>query len=556
MSTFKVIYCDKKNNNLMEPTVVTYGKVSYLRKNETYKEGYRFKGWYAYRISDNTLNYICKNGKTKFYKVGKQPKGWIPHLFLDECKVARLSKVDGDVVMMRAQWERCLLDAPEHASENKDILREKLLHRPIVLFGRANKCKNFYLGYYEKLNIRCILTNKREEEKIKLKDGTVLRVEPYCKEKIQPDDYVIVCCPVRNEFDEQYKNARSVLLQDGYEHVQDFVRMGVAKAILDEKKIWLWLGYCQFDKLREIFRRVAHIDQAFELFGMRYGRDTIKTSYKFYECQDMMKLCDVLVYIPLIVAEGKIDFDFMKFLPKDATLLSTPRTTFRGYYPYKDDDLETHHKYSYDRQIHWPFNYAENFLDELILKGFNDNEIYEEVMRDDFINESVIRKNLKLAYKSIQISEATTDVQILDYIKDNFTKHMLYRDGLHYQNDLYFELARRISEKLDLNAIDILNDLEREMEDNGQQYIDFTEIPVLPCVAKVLGLDFITDDTLWRVKITDQGEHRGTKHEIRMMTRKEWIYAYVAYTRAQMTLGDFWNLKKQMLDSDKIEIVS
>lgn len=548
MSNFKVVYCDTNNENLMEPTLVTYGQVSRLRKNEIRKEGYRFRGWYAYRVSDKKVCYEEGiNGKRKFYKEGMQPENWTLHLFQDECGVAKLSKVDDDVIMMQAQWERekCLINSPDHAAENKEILREKLLHRPIVLFGGGSKCKKFYQSYHKILNIRCILTDKKGEKKIKLKDGTTVKVEPYSKNKIRPDDYVIVCRSVKTWSDEEYENARRILTNYGFEHVKDFIRMGIARAILDDKKLWLWMGFCQYDKIRNILKEIDSIKQEYVVIGMRVGKDTIKTSYKFQDCQDMMKICDVLVYTPLIFAKGKMDFDYREFLPKDAKAFSIPRIEFRGYYPYKDDDLKTYHKYTYDREAHWPFEYAENYLDELILKGLNDDEIYDEVMKEDFIDEAVIRKNLKLAFKSIQISESTADIKILDYIKENFTNHMLYRDGLHYQNDLYFELARRVSKYLNMEVIDEINYMEHEVEKKGIQYTDFTEIPVLPCVAKALGLDFITDEKLWRVKFTEKGQHRGTTHEIRLLTRKEWIYTYVAYTRAQITLRNLWNLTEE-----------
>lgn len=544
MSSFKVVYCDGNDDSLMEPTMCTYDQVSHLRKNEICKEGYSFKGWYGYRVSDKKVCYVEREtNKKKFYKEGKQPENWTPYLYRDECKVSRTSKVDGDVIMMRAQWEREIMNAPEHAAENREILREKLLHRSIVLFGGGVTCKNFYRKYHKILNIRCILTDEKKEEQIKFEDGTTVQVEPYSKNKIRSDDYIIICRPVNIWFDEYYKNARNALTHDGFEHMKDFMRSSIASALLDKKKLWLWMGYCQFDIISQILTKVKSINQEFLLESVRVGKDTVKTSYKFQDCKDMVKICDFLVSIPLIIAEGKRDFDFEELLPKDAKALIIPSIVFRGYYPYKDDNIDARHKYTYDRRTHWPFKHAENVLDELILKGLNDDEIYEEVMREDFIDKSVIQKNLKLAYKSIQISESTADIKILDYIKENFTDHMLYRDGLHYQNDLYFELARRVAKYLNLDVIDEINSQELEAEKTGKQYHAFTEIPVLPCVAKALGLDFITDDTLWRVRFTEKGQEITSKYEIRMMTRKEWIYAYVAYTRAQMTLCDFWNLK-------------
>ena len=547
MSIFKVIYDSNcGSSDSMEVTTVVYGQLNHLNKNQFQRKGYWFKGWHAFRVSDQKMCYENIEGTKRFFYIqGQQPEGWKLHLYKDGAGVAKLSKIDDDVIVMYAQWEKekSIISCAEHSEENKQILKEKLLKKQIVLFGAGDRCKNFYQKYHKVLNIRCILTDKKTEKEIVLKDGSVIKVEQYHKNKILPNDYIIVCRPVKIWFDEEYENAKKVLVRDGFCHIEDFVRIGIAKMLLENKKLWLWMGFCQFDTLRDIFGSLNSIKQDFVMIGTRVGKDTIKTSYKFDDCKDMLKICDVLIYTPLIFSEGKVDFDYNEYIAKDTKAYSLPRIAFRGYYPYKDHDIDIHHKYTYDGALHWPFSYAENYLDELIKKGLSDDEIYTEVMREDFIAEDVIKKNLKLAYKSIEISEKTADIQILDYIKENLNKRLLYRDGLHYQNFMYFELARRLSKKLNFNCVEEIDELERQIEAEGTQYIDFTEIPILPCVAKTLNLDFVTDETLWRVKFTQYGKYRGTEHQIRMLTRKEWIYNYISYTRAQMTLCDIWNKK-------------
>ena len=95
---------------------------------------------------------------------------------------------------------------------------------------------------------------------------------------------------------------------------------------------------------------------------------------------------------------------------------------------------------------------------------------------------------------------------------------------------------------MQLNCEEEINSLENEIKDNGKQYIDYTEVPILPCVANALHLSFIDDKTLYRVRFTEGGVWRGTQATIREMTRKEWIYSYIDYTRACLTLNHFWNV--------------
>lgn len=549
MSKFTIVYdANSDATGIMYPTTVTYGEVTRLTSNTFDRSGYTFLGWYGYRLSDNKMCYEDAQGaKRHFYVEGKQPENWTPHLYKNSCGVAKLSTVDSDVVVMKAQWEaeRIICACPDRAEDNKEILRRKLLTRPIVLFGGGQRCKNFYQKYYKILNIRCIVTDKKDEKDIVLNDGRTVKIEPYNKDKINPDDYIIVCRPVKIWFDEAYEKSRNILSRDGFKHLEDFLRIGIARMLLENRKLWLWMGFCQYDTLRDIFGKIATVCKDYVGVGIRVGKDTISSSYKYQDCIDMLMICDVLTYTPLIFAEGKVDFDYRNYLPKDAQALSVPRIAFRGYYPYKDSDIDTHHKYTYDGNLHWPFSYAENAIDELVLAGMSNDDIYAEVMRDDFISETEIRRNLKLALKSIQISEKTADIKIFDFIQKNFTERMMYRDGLHYQNFMYFEIARRIARSLGINCEDELNDLEKQTEEQGIEFIDFTEIPILPCVAKTLGLKFITDETLYRVRFTDKGIYRGAEVEMRELTRKEWIYAYADYTRAQIVLKSLWNIESK-----------
>ena len=551
MSSFTIIYdenfADEDSvKEKMTPTNVIYGIQTPLQKNIYQRQGYEFIGWKAYRLSDKKTCYVNKadTKKRKFFLENEQPYDWVPYIYKDACNVALLSRVDKDIITMYAQWEKIqLLDnAPEHVEKNKQILHDKLLQNPIVLYGGAKECQVFYSKYHDQLQIRCILLD--DEDEIGNVSNCDVLVKKYNRMELNKKDFIVICRKVSIRLDNLYKTAKNNLVKSGRKITKDFIRQDIAQMILEHKKLWLWFGYCQLETLRkDIFQKLPSISSKYVLASFRYELDTLENSYKFDDCIELLKICDCLTYIPLLVADGKMDFTFKTYLPNDAKTVTIPRLPFRGYYPYRDSNMEVFHQYStkIDGKPHWPFAYAEKAIDNLIMEGKSDDEIYAELMRDDFISETEIKKNLKMSYKFIEISESQTDITMLDFIKENLEKRMLYRDGLHYHNFMYFEIARRIARFMNLECESEINNLEADIEKKGIQFINWTEVPVLPCVAKVLNLNFITDETLWRVHYAEKGIWRGTRATIKEMTRKEWIYSYISYTRACIVLNDFWD---------------
>ncbi len=546
MSEFTIIYdANGANGGAMLPQVITYGVATELYANQYTYDGYEFKGWLGYRTSDKKLCYKnLENNKRKYFIKDQQPSGWELYFYKDKQKIAQLSKKDGDTIIMYAQWEckSFLVPAVSDVKLNKKNIEKRLMDRNIVLLGGTKECINFYRKYHEFLHIhRLFSVDEAKVQKIEI-DNKIVLISPYINNCLEKEDYVIVCEKVKIRKDEKYRNIKEKLKKAEKIFIEDFIRSDIAEMILDKKKLWLWFGYCQIDTLRnDIFSNLSSINSDFILTSFRYGLDTMVDSYKYEDCIELLKICDVLLYIPVVINQGKLDFSFDNLIPKKTVKITLPRIAFRGYYPYRDSDLEVFYKYSIDGKLHWPFAYQEKIIDELILAGKKDDEIYQELMREDLIPENVIQKNLKLAFKFIEISEKATDIKILDFIKENLQKRLLYRDGLHYQNFMYFEIARRIVRKMDIDCEDEINELEKNIEKKKKQLIDYTEVPILPCVVKSLKLDFVTDDTLWRVRTTEKGAWRGSVI-MKTMSRKEWIYSYIEYTRACMNIQKYWNV--------------
>lgn len=518
----------------MDDTVVEFGKATRLRDNAFVREGYTFIGWDAHRQSDNSHCYMnTKTGARRYFKEGKKEKDFVRYYYRNMCPVAKLSRVDNDVIVMRAVWQRDVLrKKADKADENKEIIRNKIESNRIVLIGDAKCIEAFYTKYGSKLNIGKMIVTEEVTDK-----NSWLNMQMYKKDDVNTDNFYILCAEVKTRGDDVYKKIYTIMKDCNLRLMQNYIRSDIAEAVLDRKKIFLWEGFCQVQQLgMKIFNRV--IENA-ACFFFRYGLDTLPKSYKYEDGLELIKICDYFIYMPVIFAEGKIDYQFEDYLSLDAIKLRIPRIPFMGLYPYKASVFEAFHKYSIDKKLHWPFAYEESIIDEYILAGKDNEYIYSELMRPDLFDKKTIERQLKLAFKGIEIAEGQADIKISDFLKANYQERKCYRDGLHYQNFVYFELARRIADRLGIDCTDKINELEEKYK--NIELIDYTEVPVLQCVADTLGLKWVDDNTTYRVKFTEQGEWRG-KTSIKLMNRKEWIYLYCDYTRANISLIKIWNL--------------
>lgn len=438
-----------------------------------------------------------------------------------------------------------LATAPDTSEGNKRMVKNRLLKRSVILYGTPADCERVYRKYYKQLKISRLVSIDEKKHSFQV-DGKKVTVEAYSPSRLGIKDYVIICMQTQARRDDRYRQAKKLMKNTGRAVLWDYMRDDMAELVLEDKQLILWFGYCQIEPLqKDIFMAVPTAREKYVSISYRYEVNTLKSNYKYDECLELLKLCDVVVYLPLMIKKDKIDFEFETYAPKNTRYVSISRMTFKGYYPYRDSEGEVFHKYPMDGKKHWPFGYQEKLLDDMIATGMSDDEIYAEIMRDDFISEKEILKNLRWSYKFIEISEKTADIKMLDFIKENVTKKLLYRDGWHYTNVLYFELSRRIAAFLGLDCKEELDALEVRIQEKGTQFINFTEVPILPCVAKTLGLEFVTDETLWRVRTTYAGVWTGTAVTVKMMTRKEWIYAYLEYTRSAMTISKYRNLLEE-----------
>lgn len=408
----------------------------------------------------------------------------------------------------------------------KELVREKLSAKRIVLFGAGIVAEEFYQVYKEKLNI-CSCVSNLEKEWGKVVLGNTLEVKPFRSEEIGPEDYIIVCGPVA------FRTIELQLKAEGFEMYEDFIEAQIAEAIWANKKIALFYGQCV---LRDIYRCCVQVkaftDEYFPVFTQAVTGQAVVTNRVLYYVKD---LCDIYVYTPKLLDYDSIYFLSPEELPINCKIVSVSNLLVSLYWPQIDAQLKAYndlylHAYNAKRDMdfyHSLYRRADKNINKMVLEGKTSREIIEALSDTFFYDEKQIKRNCKIALKSIEIAENKVDVKMGDFIKENYARIKLYQNFLHPNKRIVWEYTRRLMHEMAISDGEI-----EQLENKSREHIhQGGDVPIYPSVAKTLELEFIDENTKYEILIGNG---------IVYMTFEEYIEHYVEYTRKALEVINMW----------------
>ena len=116
------------------------------------------------------------------------------------------------------------------------------------------------------------------------------------------------------------------------------------------------------------------------------------------------------------------------------------------------------------------------------------NEIYEESQKLDFISDEKIKYYHDRNFEFLENKILTSNIpELLDFIKNNFTKVRLWSNPFHPTGVLLNELSKNIFRKLNLTYNDD-DSIQNICELNGT--LNDWVIPIFPSVKKYYNMDF------------------------------------------------------------------
>ena len=422
---------------------------------------------------------------------------------------------------------------------SKEYINAKVKFTSITVVGTGDLAYRFCKTWGDKLDIRCAVNidgspvNSELEKIYEIRNGI---------ENINRNDYVIICLPFIHNLDilPEYAVARDNLLRNGFKAFQDFTYYRFFEAADTGKKIMLFCGYCELGGVKQILDLTSANDKYCMIF-YHMGRDTNQNAPGYKDFIATVKFCDILLYAPYVINRETIPVDILKLIKSDTKVVKIPQISFRGYAPYKSIRFnERNFELTLFGIVRYPFLYKIPFVNEMINKGMSNEKILSELKRDDLFSKEEIINNYKEALQILKKMDAYSDVPIYDFIEKSFNKSHVFKDCVHANDLVFFEYARRIAAYFHEDLQNEIDALEIKCRENGAYFQVASEEPILPCVAKTLGLTFVSNDKLYMEKVTDE--------KIRFKTFDEWFTDYCDYFRAvrqvRKTLSPIYRTKK------------
>lgn len=405
----------------------------------------------------------------------------------------------------------------------KALVKERLQNRRIILFGAGQIAEEFYQEVKGRLPISHCVSNVAKEwgEKAFLEE---LDVQPFRKDELEENDYLIICGPIA------FRDIELQLSKEGLSMYEDFVESHIAEVVFNNKKFALFYGQCI---LRDIYQRLMQVP-AFSkeyksVFTQTIKHQAVVTNRLLYYAKD---ICDLYVYTPKILDIDSIYSLSPEEMPADCKIVSVSNLTSSLYWPQintKIDEYNDWYLYSYNSErtmdfFHTLYRKEDCNINRMVLEGKSTKEIVDTLSSEDYYSDKQVKRSFQYAMKLIQIAEKDVDIKIADFILENFRKQMLYQNFIHPNKCVIYEYIRRLLHAIDISTAEV-DELEQEAPVHEHQSGD---VPIYPSVIKALELEFVDNATKYEIMVGN-----GMVY----MTFREYMEHFAEYTRKTMEIS-------------------
>lgn len=173
--------------------------------------------------------------------------------------------------------------------------------------------------------------------------------------------------------------------------------------------------------------------------------------------------------------------NLIKKLSSKCQVITIMNIFFNGYFI---QQTENRNNVMEEIQQSGLFPYGDIFVDELLKRGFKEEDILEQIQDENFIAPEVIDQAVYQSLSELKKREKNADVVISDYIELNYKERQLFYSPNHPVNTVLIEYARRLIRYMGLVDSEIREDIVYVKVGclKGQ------DIPVYPSVIKRLGM--------------------------------------------------------------------
>ena len=285
----------------------------------------------------------------------------------------------------------------------------------------------------------------------------------------------------------------------------------------DRKTVILHGYYCFVRDLYIVLNSIESFRGEYNLIPALYEK------YPVYPYRRIMNQIISKAYIYIYNQESKPYYYFKSELPQNCKVISIPCINFGGFHP---QILRKGAEYFNPLYIEPKgptriYLFGDKYVNEMILKGMSSESIFKVVSDENFIERHVSEQSMQRELRIMEVLERQCDVKIAEFVKERYKTTRLFPICDHWTLGIAKEFARQILDLLDIQGIMNIRTPPKR----------YNEVPIYPCVAKALGIEWVNEETEYYMQI-------GKEHKY--LTFEEYIYSYSNVMRAMYSIKKIW----------------
>ena len=313
---------------------------------------------------------------------------------------------------------------------------------------------------------------------------------------------------------------------------EEYVDGNLVKAILSDKKIAIIAGACQVSVVSDFLNQMTCFTDEYQCF--RFSTHHWASRWSLKSLSYLKSFCDV--YICMKHEKDNIKFFSKAELPENCKIITVPYALLRIYWPQvKSGWKNALNEYFEQKQRpvkHGPFEYGDANINRMIKEGKSADAVVEALTSEDFYSEEQVLTHIDTIMRLLEYEEYGCDIKLTSYIKEHYRESMIYRDMVHPQPMIIWEIIRQILDILRIIPSEAEKKLIRENKVIVPAYDRHcTEIPVYPSVARALELNWWSENIRYDVTFLNG---------VKKMTFEEYIRSYYRICRQYKELTESW----------------
>lgn len=225
-----------------------------------------------------------------------------------------------------------------------------------------------------------------------------------------------------------------------------------------DRKICILFGNCQMYAIKKALDSCAEFKETYNTIYLSVCDPTTKDKILFFYNHNLLKKCPLLI-TQEIADDNKFGTFFslnniLTYFPKTVEVIKIPSIWFGGYFPQHTNQIFKVIKTPSQPGGLYP--YGDRYLNQLYKSGKTNTKILELIKQPDFISKESVLENVDATIDDLRKREQSLDIEISDYITDNYKKQLLFYSCNHPCRNVIDEISGRILKYINISNWSVL----------------------------------------------------------------------------------------------------